>query len=152
MMRENPRERPILFSGPMVHALLDGRKTVTRRIVREREGCRIDVTRDGVPVYVTGAPDDGGEPIPCPSRITLELTDVRAERLHDITEEDARAEGVTPFRKDPEGDCWSDGTHRTAFEFLWNEIHGWSPNAWEQNPWVWRLAFRRIEKEINHGR
>lgn len=50
----------------MVRAILDGRKSVTRRLVRERAGYRIDVTRDGVPVYVTGAPDDGGEPIPCP--------------------------------------------------------------------------------------
>lgn len=204
------KERPILFSAPMVRALIDGRKTVTRRIVKERPGHRIDVTRNSIPVYVTGAPDDGGEPIRCPygvpedrlwvketyafskafdrtkprevpgiqgdrgtvwwaadgaeeeswinrgrwrpsihmprwaSRTTLEIVDVRVERLQDITEEDARAEGVTPFRKDPEGDCWTDGTYRTAFEFLWNEINGWNPNSWESNPWVWRIEFRRL--------
>jgi hypothetical protein len=89
------------------------------------------------------------------SRITLELTDVRVERLQDITEEDARAEGVTPFPDDPSGDCWSDGKHRTAFNYLWNKMHGWVPNAFDANPWVWVLGFRRIDQpqpqEQPHG-
>ncbi len=75
------------------------------------------------------------------SRLELELTAVRVERLQAITEEDARAEGVTPFPVNPEGDCWTDGKHRTAFEHLWNELHGWEPNAWGLNPWVWVLTF-----------
>ena len=64
----------------------------------------------------------------------------------DIIEADARAEGVTPHADE---DQWSDGTHRTAFEFLWGEINGWEgdPKArapWASNPWVWRVEFRRV--------
>ncbi|HEU5276806.1 MAG TPA: hypothetical protein VFU97_24330 [Xanthobacteraceae bacterium] len=82
------------------------------------------------------------------SRITLDVLEIRVERLHDITEEDAKAEGVKPFAYDPGGDCWTDGKHRTAFSFLWNEINGWNPNSWDSNPWVWVVSFRRVEKEI----
>lgn len=84
------------------------------------------------------------------ARIALEVKSVRAERLHDITEEDAKAEGVTPFPADPEGDCWSDGKYKTAFEYKWGEINGWDgqPKArapWASNPWVWVLDFRRLK-------
>ena len=71
------------------------------------------------------------------SRLTLEVESVR--------EEDARAEGVTPFPCDPDGDCWTDGTHRTAFNYAWNEKHGWWPNAWDRNDWVFALTFKRAE-------
>lgn len=79
------------------------------------------------------------------SRILLEVVSVRVERLQEITEDDAVREGVTPFRANPEGDCWTDGKHRTAFNYLWNEINGWSPNSFDSNPWVWRVEFRRVE-------
>lgn len=84
------------------------------------------------------------------SRISLTVEDTRVERLQDITEEDAKAEGVEPFPKDPEGDCWADGTHRTAFEYLWGKLNGFDgePKArgtWKSNPWVWRVQFLRLE-------
>lgn len=222
-------ERPILFSGPMVLAILDGRKTVTRRIVKlpvrpgyavmamaagahpdpglgdggylkvpvmdaidtttervrypscvgdrlwvqeahtialgtydgrsapvdvryhaDSTARRVDVSAavsDGLREHVTVQKSRGrpGRFMPrWASRILLEVASVRAERLHEITEEDAKAEGVEPFKLDPEGDCWTNGTHRTAFEYLWNEIHGWAPNSWASNPWVWRVEFRRV--------
>jgi hypothetical protein len=80
------------------------------------------------------------------ARLVLDVVSIRVERLHDVTEEDARREGVTPFPFDPEGDCWTDGKYRTAFQYKWNEIYGWEPNAWDANPWVWRIEFRRAEE------
>jgi hypothetical protein len=74
-------------------------------------------------------------------RIVLDVVTVRIERLHDITEDDAKAEGVKPFPRRDDGDCWDDGTHRSAFEYLWGEINGW--DSWKSNPWVWRVEFRK---------
>lgn len=74
------------------------------------------------------------------SRITLEVTDVRVERLNEISEEDAKAEGVTntgPY------DCRPGFVHRVMFEDLWNRIHG--VDSWDANPFVWVVAFTRIE-------
>jgi hypothetical protein len=86
------------------------------------------------------------------SRITLEVTGVRVERLHDVSEADATAEGVKPFPKDPEGDCWTDGTHRRAFEYLWGQLNGYTEAdtrragcSWASNPWVWAVTFRRLD-------
>lgn len=76
------------------------------------------------------------------SRVTLEVRSIRAERLQSITEEDAKAEGVKPFTQDPEGDCWTNGKHATAFEYLWGEINGWTgAGSWLENPWVWVVGF-----------
>ena len=85
------------------------------------------------------------------SRLTLLVTDIRAQRLQDITEQDARAEGVTPFQPGPNqdldpGDCWSacnnpGREHLASLEYAWNEMHGWSPNSWASNPWVWAITF-----------
>lgn len=62
-------------------------------------------------------------------RTVVELTDIRVERLHDITEAGAQAEGVAS---------------RAEFAELWETIHGtW---AWEANPWAWVLTFRKIEE------
>lgn len=76
------------------------------------------------------------------SRITLEITDVRAQRLQDISEEDARAEGVkpAPFCKAgrPNG-----LEHVESFEQLWDSING--AGAWDGNPWVWAITFKRAE-------
>lgn len=73
------------------------------------------------------------------SRITLEITDVRVERLQDITPEDAKAEGVESFAREHK----LTGYWTTAFARLWMEING--KDSWDANPWVWALSFKRIE-------
>lgn len=99
--------------------------------------------------YRADGEDDGPwrSPLHLPrwaSRTLLEVTGVRVESLQDITEDDAKAEGIKPFPRDSEGDCWTDGKYRTAFEYAWNEMHGWSPNSWETNPWVWVVEFKPV--------
>ena len=75
------------------------------------------------------------------SRITLRITDVRVERLQDIREDDARAEGCDPvIHEDGAIDC---GTRKTTFARLWNRING--PGAWDANPWVWVISFERVK-------
>jgi hypothetical protein len=69
------------------------------------------------------------------SRIILEITDVRVERVQDISEADAMAEGA------PWEDCWP--TYRQSFEALWCRIY--DSQSWDANPWVWVVEFRRIE-------
>lgn len=198
------RERPILFGAPMVRALLDGKKTQTRRIVKPQpepatpaswhppgthwwpsgKAKSILTTQEMAAACPYGSPGDRlwvkeaharvGEEVVyrwdwaicrdvkkwrspihmrrADSRITLEVVGVRVQRLHDITEEDAKAEGVEPVRYDPEGgDCWTASEaarltpHRVAFEYAWNEIHGWTPApAWDANPFVWAISFKRV--------
>lgn len=84
------------------------------------------------------------------SRIRLEITGVRVERLNDCTEDDARVEGgeaigIT-FRHDVDGKPRlidsSGGPYRDGFRILWESING--PGAWDANPWVWVVEFRRI--------
>lgn len=73
------------------------------------------------------------------SRISLEITDVRVERLQDISEADAKAEGVES------GVQWKDGfceSYVMQYERLWNSING--PDSWNTNPWVWVISFKRI--------
>lgn len=78
------------------------------------------------------------------SRITLEVESVRVERLQDISEADAIAEGVdhtTPFkwRKDE----WQNKTPNIArYAGLWELING--AGSWDRNPWVWVISFKRI--------
>lgn len=73
------------------------------------------------------------------SRITLEVTDVRVERLFDISEEDARAECVSIERT-------RTLTHRGAFAITWDEINKKRGYGWEGggNWWVWAITFRRL--------
>ncbi len=71
------------------------------------------------------------------SRITLEVTDVRVQRLQEISEDDARAEGCTGL---PDV---VDVTPREEFERLWDSING-KRAPWESNPWVWAISFRRV--------
>ena len=91
------------------------------------------------------------------SRITLELTDVRVQRLQDISSAAARAEGVTPVGYG--ADAAAGEGHRLAFAFKWNEIHGGPTSitdgppgplggAWAQNPWVWALTFKRVQVAV----
>ena len=196
------RERPILFSAPMVRALLDGRKTQTRRIIKRtalewleegftpefvaepgnaaicpfgKPGDRLWVReawsaewswrhekpRDIIPAapiwyWADGDPAERDWTRPKPSihmprwasRITLEVTEVRVERLQDISEADATAEGS----KEPSlvpiiGACWSE---RDAYAKLWEHING--PGSWDANPWVWAVSFKVITPDQSVGR
>lgn len=191
-------ERPIIFSAPMVLALLEGRKTVTRRLVKVQpqvtnEGdaawrdAKADLwrnarqyARDCSPYGVTGdrlwvretcdyfagdksvAPerriiyyrerDDFPaatgkwcSPLLMPrwaSRITLEVADVRVERLQAISEEDAGAEGVGAARAG-QGENGPIATHRTGFVRLWQSLNA-KRAPWESNPFVWCISFRKL--------
>jgi hypothetical protein len=216
-------ERPILFSDAMVQAILDGRKTQTRRLVKPQpptqeavraragDGYDWEAVRPGSaefwpvgPVWAVrncggsasircpyGAAGDrlwvreawnahaltgAGEPVSIhyraggpgrqiaqapndawwhepprwtpsihmprwASRLTLEVVSVRVERLHAITEDDAKAEGaelVEPFL-----DLDAPATYRDGFAALWTRInHERAP--WLSNPWVWVVEFRRV--------
>lgn len=199
------KELPILFSGPMVRAILEGRKTQTRRIVRGQKRIAEDVTHFDPPsglvgwgandaaviehwpkmlrcpygahgdrlwVRETWAPRDdlglralyaadfdraserglwrlrggslrfGGDwrpSIHMPrkfSRISLEVVDVRVERLQAITNADARAEGVELCGPN----C---GDARGHFQALWDDING-TRGPFRANPWVWVVEFRRL--------
>ncbi|UVL07341.1 hypothetical protein LOY39_16680 [Pseudomonas rhodesiae] len=227
------KERPILFSAPMVRAILEGRKTVTRRglpgyqiptldtdgqwlsvaqrhrqwgfavsgeteqlcgkeletsgccpygkpgdrlWVRETWYCNhsevqkgpylqpadmqdLDQAReDGDLVFAADGlnPYEQDQPTWRPSihmprwasRILLEITDVRVERLQDITEEQAKAEGVRLYTDHAElGDWWHvegietySADPRKSFELLWSSVGG----DWQSNPWVWVVEFKRV--------
>lgn len=98
------------------------------------------------------------------SRITLEITAVRVERLNEISAADAKDEGLTALSKDgtlvkygiPDRDGLPGnddlGWHwqkwerdpRCAYRTLWESING--PGSWDMNPWVWVVEFKRVEK------
>lgn len=230
------KERPILFSVPMVRAILDGAKTVTRRLVANETKACPECFAAAVPHNGTAAVfggdcylrvrscehkgDMGGGRIryrtmvgdrlwvkethatipllegaivayraTCPgdafdfahgdgslsrirvdkwrpsifmrrewSRLTLEVVSVRVERLQDITEPDAIAEGVRegsipadedgPRRigyvlGDDDGKCVLYPTPQEAFAVGWDGINA-DRAAWSSNPWVWVLGFRRL--------
>jgi hypothetical protein len=90
------------------------------------------------------------------SRITLEITDVRVERLAAISEADAEAEGIRePSLGDlhvidhgqPGSVARADAPPLVLWEFLWKHVNG--DASWDANPWVWVLEFKRIEAD--HG-
>lgn len=212
-------ERPILFSAPLVRAILEGRKTQTRRIVKPQPwpgipfigidgmvatwrrdygddtsmmslvrlshgqpgdrlwvretwgvGTRPDPHegwRDGIeyradqacideiedlPLYSVKLPEgvelddyasNGWRPsIHMPrwaSRIDLEITGVRVELLRDISNEDARAEGVSEWDGDAPGD------YRGAYRELWDSLYDGSGYGWDDNPWVFVYEFNRVK-------
>jgi hypothetical protein len=75
------------------------------------------------------------------SRISLEVTEMRVQRIQEITEEDARAEGVCEHpaaRSVVDSGMW---TYRAAFRAVWDAI---DPGGWDRNPWVWVVAFKRV--------
>jgi hypothetical protein len=83
------------------------------------------------------------------SRITLEITEVRAQRVQDISEEDAKAEGVSPkgqIRLSPKGRWIDVSICRLAFRHLWDHIYAGRGFGWDANPWVRALTFRRVEQ------
>ncbi|NUT73570.1 hypothetical protein HNO86_00795 [Pseudomonas sp. C1C7] len=211
-----PKERPILFSAPMVRAILEGRKTVTRRPVKAakahadgflmldhgkgwrpynmfgdsevdsegmeypiacpygksgdrlwvRETCFINDFREAaVPVderaeceiiyRADGIPDWEGEEVLISwrpsihmprwaSRILLEITDVRVERLQDISRADIRAEGLQcppELASDDVSPNYRDW-FPAAWRELWESING--ADSWSANPWVWVVEFKRV--------
>ncbi|TGI07930.1 hypothetical protein E5S40_21440 [Escherichia coli] len=75
------------------------------------------------------------------SRILLEITDVRVERLHDMSEADAKAEGATPatYKITP-----PEAVYRVGFGDIWRGIYG--QENWLSNPWVWVIEFKRIQE------
>ena len=92
------------------------------------------------------------------SRLTLELTEVRVERVQDISEADARAEGISvlPLQSESDPSAWyqsapgihQDRSARASFSQLWDSINAKRDGgiySWEKNPWVWALTFRRVE-------
>lgn len=202
------KERPILFSGPMVRAILEGRKTQTRRVVKDlvftpdfielgngarakyygneshfKRGASIDFqpygkigdrlwVREtwkhkghsfpiGHPYEYRATAESDGTPTEGPwkpsifmprdaCRIMLEITDVRVERLQDISEKDAISEGIESV-----GENWRCYATRSknavypkdkpisSYLTLWASINGWdSLNA---NPYVWVIQFKIIE-------
>jgi len=83
------------------------------------------------------------------SRLTLEITNIRVERLQDISEEDALSEGADRGMLKTMGGEFilSGGSHRCGFINLWQSIYG--PDSWTQNPWVWVIEFEVIRKNID---
>nr|WP_254926178.1 hypothetical protein [Bordetella genomosp. 11] len=77
------------------------------------------------------------------SRITLEITGVRVERLRDINEDDAGAEGVAEFARGALSPESQDADPTEQFRWLWESING--AGSWAANPWVWVVEFRRVE-------
>ena len=79
------------------------------------------------------------------SRITLEITGIRVERLQEITEQDVAAEGL---RQDENG-LWTWGNYPSgssnpvyAYQLLWESVNG--PDSWTANPWVWVITFKKL--------
>lgn len=72
------------------------------------------------------------------SRLTLEITSVRVERLRDLSEDDAKSEGITP----PSGEVLPGWEYRINFRELWMSIYG--SDNWEANPWVWVIEFKVV--------
>lgn len=194
-------DKPIIFSAPMIRALLDGRKTQTRRVLNpqpESPHDKIDALfkwRVGDRLWVQETwnaftfSEDGEcawptDTIPTAedmrevkeaayrfdmqvvyresdrarewftnqtwrsetqmprwaSRMTLGVTEVRVQRLQEISEADAIREGVTLIEETCEDP-------REAFRNLWNSLHG--PGAWDANPWVACLSFETHQKNID---
>lgn len=181
----------MIFNGEMVRAILDGRKTQTRRIIKQQPvmyepgqsvhvsdmindalRCPFGQVWDRIWVRETWArynidqdihdmayratppadwPEEGRwrPSIHMPrwaSRLTLEITGVRVERLNSISQEDAQAEGMeltgwrpTCSEPDSGGEVW---TPYDNFAQLWESIYG--EESWKANPWVWVIEFKVV--------
>lgn len=210
-------DRPILFSGPMIRALLEGRKTQTRRVIKpqprltphhepvrvEKRGERgwVWMVHTDRPTYQFATGDwkapyavgdrlwvregfFGGHPgcanityradqihamvaVPwkpsifmprAKSRLTLIVTDVRVQRLREISEADAVAEGCFKGKATGRvfenlasmhlgGDEWASA--RNWYADLWDSLNAKRGYGWEQNPWVVALTFEVIKKNID---
>ena len=192
------KPKPILFSTNMVQALLDGRKTQTRRVIKPQyaeksDGTKIPLdefakefdlkyfapyqsgdilwvretwaecatiesflTQTDLYAYkadysITDVPWKWKPSIHMPftaARIFLRVTDVRAERLQDITDADAKKEGM--LRGEEDYDCELAKVFPTAsiaaFSRLWDSLNAKRGFAWDSNPFVWVYEFERCEK------
>ncbi|EBR5151922.1 hypothetical protein B5W64_20520 [Salmonella enterica] len=210
-------ERGMIFNAEMVRAILDGRKTQTRRPVKNvrPDNCLTihpaTATRNGAHTHVMDAPKHGlcpfgavgdriwvretfgwqirrdplggtgefrvyrattpdavryqtasGEVAPMKwvpsihmprraSRITLEITDVRVERLHSISERDALREGLFQlpasgrYCVQPGMQYFGMASHsaKEVYSWLWASIYG--EESWVANPWVWVIEYKRVE-------
>ncbi|WP_422028117.1 hypothetical protein [Roseovarius sp.] len=188
-------DRPILFSAPMIRALLDGRKTQTRRVLKpqpsnvdgvgrwyrmssggESLNCYEIPITPGDRVWVRetwNVPDAYLEPrnrqtalelmnyaatpwaIPgrwrpsifmprWASRLTLTVTDVRVQRVQEISEADAMAEGIKrniPGWFPVPGIDGSGTTARAAFAMLWDSLNAKRGFGWSENPWIAAYTF-----------
>ena len=86
------------------------------------------------------------------SRITLEITNVRVERLQDISEEDAKAEGVKlipgvyrVFGMKSEYEPMKPFPYKDSFRGYWNSINEKRGHGWDKNPWVWVLEYKVLK-------
>ena len=192
------KARPMIFSSPMVRALLAGQKTQTRRVIkhadilevygrgfelRRIEGFLAAVAADGAyvkrPYGVVGdrlwvretyahlitdqcpwrykATDDttmyewkSSMFMPrAASRIELEITGIRVERVQDISGADAIAEGAiesVQWANEEAKQSWlgNEGYAKGCYRHLWNEING-KKHPWDSNPWVWVVEFKRVD-------
>lgn len=201
------KERPILFSGSMVRAMLAGTKTQTRRAAKVESTLGIDSIlaprRAGGHAATYLLPDQAAEAAACcpygqpgdrlwvretwcrkwddergfldecwyrasdpdvvsvdamekspwkpsihmprwASRISLEITGVRVERLQDINEQDAAAEGVATWAPGALSPDSLNADPSDQFRWLWCSING--PDSWAQNPWVWVVEFKRVQQ------
>ena len=78
------------------------------------------------------------------SRILLEIVSVRVERLQDIREADALAEGAKSCEAELDtGGYWY--SPEELYSMLWTKLNGWGDKGWNANPWVWVVEFRRVE-------
>jgi hypothetical protein len=189
-----PKERPILFKTEMVKAILEGKKTQTRRVVKSQPKAVGKFIENGIYTYGNHG-DEPDDFVTCPygqpgdrlwvretwaaigsaaemkisemnstwwdmivyradantpvyhdwkpsifmprwaSRITLEITEVRVERLQDITEQDAICEGAI---------AWAGpGSAIEDYQMIWNKINH-KTYPWHSNPWVWVISFKRL--------
>lgn len=81
------------------------------------------------------------------SRITLEITNIRVERVQEITEEDAKAEGCRSADLASGRECFLNeelGSYKLHFKSLWDSIYS-KKFPWDSNPWVWVIEFKRIK-------
>ena len=129
------------------------REAFAGSIAYERHGYPLKEWGNKIWYIADGEPRSGQWTLPRPSihmpralsRITLEVTGVRVERLQDISEADAQAEGAPSADLASGRECIfpHQGTYRWGFQLLWESING--PSSWGSNPWVWCVSFRRVQ-------
>ena len=142
-----------VFSNERFYNDADGYSRSTETIdVASDPGDRVWYEADGDPPKNLEGWTSKRSPLYMPrwaSRLTLEIVDVRVQRLNDISEEDARAEGVDAWINSFKG---GDTYHQnsllgayptTAFARMWDAING-KRHPWASNPWVWAITFRRV--------